>query len=190
MFIATGIMACALLAGIDAFINRKYTSRKWIAVFLIDIIVFLVFSTLSGELLLRLIGASLLPVSSHSFRFALIYFVWAFLSSLVPLYYLWMINKELTVKTPLKKKRIVLNILILIVLLLGVAAATGTTWSLHNFGAVIPDQLFINMVSPTDGTSDEIMRTLFLGPVLYTSIAGVLFSLFLFLQNKQIVLIL
>lgn len=63
---------------------------------------------------------------------------------------------------------------------LGVAAYTGTIWGKQTFGELTPDQMLINLNSPTEGTSSEVMTTLFEGPVLQTAFLTAVFCVVAF----------
>lgn len=82
-------------------------------------------------------------------------------------------------------KVLFINIISIMFFALGIAAITGTIWGTKTFGELVPDQMIINLFSPRDGTSNEIMSTLWKGPVLYTFILTVLFAVFVFF-NKYI----
>lgn len=86
-----------------------------------------------------------------------------------------------------KKGIIVLDIIIDIIFVLGLAAFTGTGWGKDVFGDVTPDQMIINMFSPTDGTSSDVINSLWTGPVLITAICAIVFSLLLFSRKKWII---
>ena len=86
--------------------------------------------------------------------------------------------KKETVK--FKKTLTFTSILSVVLVALGMAAFTGTTWSKETFGEVDPDQMIVNIFSPAEGTSSEIMGTLWKGPVLQTVAVTFLFALFVF----------
>lgn len=67
---------------------------------------------------------------------------------------------------------------------LGTAAFTGTLWGKDTFGDMTPDQMLINLNSPIEGTSTEVMDTLFTGPVLQTAFLTAVFCLFAFSPRK------
>ncbi len=67
---------------------------------------------------------------------------------------------------------------------LGTAALTGTFWGKDTFGDLSPDQMLINLNSPIEGTSSEVMDTLFTGPVLQTAFLTAIFCLFVFSPRK------
>ena len=67
---------------------------------------------------------------------------------------------------------------------LGVAAFTGTIWGKSTFGNLAPDEMLISLLSPTTGTSDEVMVTLTEGPILQTAVLTALFCAFAFSARK------
>lgn len=79
-----------------------------------------------------------------------------------------------------KKTLTFTSVLSVVLVALGMAAFTGTTWSKETFGDVDPDQMIVNIFSPAEGTSSEIMSTLWKGPVLQTVAVTFLFALFVF----------
>lgn len=83
------------------------------------------------------------------------------------------------------KKKIftVMRILSIVLFVLGCAALTGTIWGKEVFGDVAPDQMVINLFSPTDGTSDDIMDGLWTGPVLQTITLSFIFIVFTLSQR-------
>lgn len=93
-----------------------------------------------------------------------------------------------------RKKDLSTKIALIIFVFLGLAAFTGTIWGKNTFGNLAADQLIINLITPKEGTSDDIMRTLFLGPVLQTVVFTIIFAFFVFstheiylkLKNKEI----
>lgn len=89
-----------------------------------------------------------------------------------------MFCKKETVK--FKKTLTFTSVLSVVLVALGMAAFTGTNWSKETFGDVDPDQMIVNIFSPADGTSSEIMGTLWKGPVLQTVAVTFLFALFVF----------
>ncbi len=82
---------------------------------------------------------------------------------------------ESSVKGSLTKRQKAVLIISAVLFILGSAALTGTIWGKGTFGDLAPDQMLINMFSPREGTSEDIMTTLWSGPVLQTAIMAVLF---------------
>jgi phosphoglycerol transferase len=101
--------------------------------------------------------------------------------------FLWVFVNAILDGTLFCRKEIVQNKLIKAISIisvcftfLGVFAFAGTNWSKEAFGAVDPDQLIVNILSPAEGTSDDVINTLLNGPILHLVTAVVLFSLFVF----------
>ena len=67
---------------------------------------------------------------------------------------------------------------------LGVAAFTGTIWGKEAFGDLSPDQILINLNSPTEGTDVGVYISLFEGPVLITALLTALFCIIVFSKYK------
>ncbi len=186
MFFAMAVLGGVLVGVVDALVfqrGKKFFNlfvslisdalgSNFIAIFVCDIM----FKCINGS--------GLFPLSSHSSRLSYIYFaitvvagaVWLFVSALIDgnLFY--------TKSEDVKKKRLftTLKIISVVFFALGMAAFTGTVWGKETFGDISPDQMIINLFSPTEGTSDDIMSTLWTGPVLQTIVATFIFILFTF----------
>lgn len=91
-----------------------------------------------------------------------------------------------TVPQPPKRKAgsWILRIFSALFFALGVAAFTGTIWGKSTFGNLAPDEMLISLLSPTTGTSDEVMVTLLEGPILQTAVLTALFCAFAFSARK------
>lgn len=85
-----------------------------------------------------------------------------------------------------KKSAMALKIVSTVFLALGVAAYTGTLWGKEAFGDLTPDQILINLNSPTEGTDTGVYVSLFEGPVLTTALATALFCIVIFSNLKLI----
>ncbi len=125
-------------------------------------------------------GKSFFPVSNNTKYFPFIYF-----GMLLAVGFLWMfvfalIDKQIEYKTERiqKKWQKVLRIVSIVLFALGIAAFTGTIWGKETFGDITPDQMLINMFSPTDGTSDDIMDSMWTGPVFKTAASTLFFIAF------------
>ena len=79
-----------------------------------------------------------------------------------------------------KKGAFVLKVISAILFALGVAAYTGTLWGKEAFGDLAPDQILINLNSPTEGTDVGVYISLFTGPVLMTVLLTVIFCTVVF----------
>lgn len=132
-------------------------------------------------------GSSFFPLSSHPSYFPFIFFAVTLLSGFLWIFLSAAINGVLRcrpedVKT---KRSLALKITSIIFTTLGTAAFTGTIWGKETFGDLSPDQLVINLFTPKDGTSDDIMNTLWTGPVLKT-VAVVIFALIFIFSTKEL----
>lgn len=67
---------------------------------------------------------------------------------------------------------------------IGAALCITTYWGNTIWGALSADQMLINITSPTNGTSDEIVLSIFTGPVLFTVLSIVVFGLITFCINR------
>lgn len=123
-----------------------------------------------------------LPVASNSGKFPFIYAGVLLLCGILWILATGIFDGQLsfTRKTEDTKKHLIIRILSVVFVFLGTAAFTGTRWGKSTFGDVAADQMIINLMSPTDGTSDEVMSTLWSGPVFQTVAVTVVFALFAF----------
>ncbi len=83
-----------------------------------------------------------------------------------------------------QKSHLAIKIVAIVCFALGIAAITGTFWGKEAFGDLSPDQILINLNSPTEGTDVGVYISLFEGPVLTTVFATALFSLLVFANRK------
>lgn len=87
-------------------------------------------------------------------------------------------------ETKQKRGTLVLKIISTILFALGLAAYTGTLWGKEAFGDLAPDQILINLNSPTEGTDIGVYISLFTGPVLTTVLLTVVFCTLVFPQYR------
>lgn len=80
----------------------------------------------------------------------------------------------------------VLRILETVVFVLGTTALTGSIWALDSWGDLSPDQMLINLNSPTTGTSKEVVLTVIEGPVLSISALTTIFCIFAYTTRKLV----
>ncbi|MBR5233316.1 MAG: LTA synthase family protein [Clostridia bacterium] len=127
-------------------------------------------------------GSSFFPLSSHPSYFPFIFFAVTLLSGFIWIFLSASINSVLYCRPEDEKtkKKFVLKIVSLIFTALGTAALTGTLWGKETFGDLSPDQMIINIFSPTEGTSDDIMNSLWTGPVFRTVAVTIFASIFIF----------
>lgn len=67
---------------------------------------------------------------------------------------------------------------------LSAAAVTASIWAAETFAGLTPDQMLITLNGNTGGTSDEVMITMFQGPILTTAVVTILFCVFAFSTRK------
>lgn len=127
-------------------------------------------------------GSSFFPLSSHPSYFPFIFFAVTLLSGFIWIILSASINSVLYCRPEDEKtkKMFIIKIVSLIFTALGTAALTGTIWGKETFGDLSPDQMIINIFSPTEGTSDDIMNSLWTGPVFRTVAVTILASIFIF----------
>ncbi len=97
------------------------------------------------------------------------------------------INKNLSIEyvEPKRKKgAMAIKIIATVLFALGLAAFTGTIWGKEAFGDLSPDQIIINLNSPTEGTDPGVYISLFEGPVLTTALFTALFCIVVFSNRK------
>ncbi|MBQ8766217.1 MAG: LTA synthase family protein [Clostridia bacterium] len=85
-----------------------------------------------------------------------------------------------------KKGTLAIKVVSLVLFALGVAAFTGTIWGKEAFGDLEPDQILINLNSPTEGTDIGVYISLFEGPVLTTALLTTIFCIVVFSKRKLI----
>lgn len=83
-----------------------------------------------------------------------------------------------------KKGAMAVKIVAILLFALGIAAFTGTGWGKEAFGELTPDQILINLNSPTEGTDVGVYIGVVEGPVLKTLLFTVLFATILFAPYK------
>lgn len=180
---------CAVLAGvivgiIDNLIVRR---RKKPLTIIFSIIFDAVISNVVGIFITEVIFQwlaydSMFPLSSHSGRLPLIYGAIVLAVGVILTFIFGVFDGifEFKKQDTSTKKGMPLKIISIILAVLGIAAATGTKWGSKTFGNLAADQLVINLLTPKEGTSDDVMLTLWTGPVLYTAFATVFLIFFIF----------
>lgn len=78
------------------------------------------------------------------------------------------------------------KILSVILVVLGCFCYFGTVWGLDSFGDITPDQLIINLTSPSDGTETGVYIDILEGPVFKLLLVTTGFCLFTFNKYKVI----
>lgn len=125
----------------------------------------------------------LFPLRIHSEKLPFVYFAITLAIGLIWAFVMGLADKKIVYKTPEKKQKKILSVISafsVLFMALGMAALTGTVWGKETFSDVAPDQMIVNMFSPTDGTSSEVMDSLWQGPVLQTAAVSFFFALFAF----------
>lgn len=94
-----------------------------------------------------------------------------------------------TEEKPIKRRRgnKAVKIISAVSFCLGMAAFTATIWAKDFFGDLTPDQILINLNSPTEGTDASVYISGIEGPLLSTALFTALFCVFLF-SDKSLVL--
>lgn len=131
--------------------------------------------------------SALFQTELHGSLYPLKYFVLVLGIGLVLLFVRGLVDGYLTFERQTPKHKVgawFLRIFSALFFALGTAAFTGTIWGKETFGELTPDQMLINLNSPVEGTSSEVMDTLFEGPVLGTALLTAIFCLFAFSTRK------
>lgn len=139
-------------------------------------------------------GEPLFPIESHMSSFTFLYaivlffsgFAWIFISGILDGKFTYVIPAPAEVDKKKKRRATAMKVISVVMAALGTAAATGTVWGKKTFGDITPDQMLVNMLSPTEGTSDEVMITLWTQPVLQTFAVTFIFAVFLFSKRELI----
>lgn len=185
MFLTLAVIGGVLVGAVDAFLLQK--KQSFIKLFLRIIADGLCSNFIAigiCDIILRYTeGNGFFPMSAHTAAFPWMYFAAAVLSGLAILLVFAVIDGKLIFgreESSKKAGHIVLKIASVLIFALGCAALTGTVWGKETFGDLSPDQMIINLFSPTEGTSDDIMTTLWTGPVLRTVIFTFFWIVFVF----------
>lgn len=184
MFVTLAVISGVFVGVFDTMLFHKDKKiEKMLLVMLSDALCSNFIAIIIVSVLLKLInGETFFPMEQHTNTFMFVYFaivlfvgvVWSFVFALIDgkLYY--------SNDAEVKKKYTALKIVSVVMFILGVAAFTGTIWGKETFGNLSTDQIIVNLVTPKEGTSDDVMTTLWTGPVLRTVAATVAFVLFAF----------
>ena len=184
MFITLAVLAGVFAGVFNTMLFRKEKNfAKLLFLMISDALSSNFIAMIIADILLKYInGETLFPMEQHTNTFMFVYFAivifvgiaWSFVFALIDgkLYY--------TNGSQGKKKYTVLKIVAVVLFALGVAAFTGTIWGKETFGDITTDQMIVNLITPKDGTSSDVMSTLWTGPVLRTGAATLAFVLFVF----------
>ncbi len=180
MFYIFAIISGLIIGALDAFVIRNKKPLSAIGTVITDLIISNFFSLIATELICKLANkGTIYPLSGHSLRFYFIYsvitlicgFIFVFFAAVFGGYITFIQNKSQTkIPTVVKFSTVLVA--------LGAAAFTGTIWGKETFGNLAADQLIINLITPKEGTSSDIMSTLFSGPVIQTLVITLLFVIF------------
>ena len=83
-----------------------------------------------------------------------------------------------------KKRANAVRIISVILFTLGMVAYAATIWGGEAYGDLSPDQILINLISPTVGNEVGVYYSIFEGPVLKTALYSTVFILFTFSPYK------
>ena len=112
---------------------------------------------------------------------ALVGIVWGF----VLLFVTGVLNGAITFSKDeyAKKKHIkVIKIISAVLVFLGVLAWRMTIWTETTYGEITPDQMLINITSPTTGTSNDIIFSMLEGPLFKTLLYSCWIDAFIFVS--------
>lgn len=185
MFIIMAVLAGLLVGIIDAFVlNRGKSIVKSIFMVIGDAIGSNLISLFVTDIIYKYFDrVGLFPLRIHSEKLPFVYFVITFAIGMAGAFVMGLVEKKLIYKKPENKQKkilAVISVLSVVLMALGMAALTGTVWGKETFSDVAPDQMIVNMFSPTDGTSSEVMDSLWQGPVLQTAAVTFFFALVAF----------
>ena len=182
---------CVILTGIlvtvaDVFLFAKEKRLSiWIHAFLRDTCTV---SLISFFLMKNVLGViNIFQPSLHGPWYALEYAALSIAIGIAFLFVLGLIKNilQFEYEEPKHKKgAMAVKIISTVFLALGVAAFTGTIWGKEAFGDLEPDQILINLNSPTEGTDVGVYISLFEGPVLTTALLTALFCIIVFPKYK------
>ena len=184
MFVIMAVLAGVFVGIFDALLFQK--EKNFVKLFFLMLADGLCSNSIAmiiADILLKYVnGETLFPVSARSGNFPYIYFAIVVFVGIAWTYFFAVIDGKLfyTKEEQGKKKYYGLKIASVLIFALGVAAFTGTIWGKETFGDISTDQMIVNLFTPKEGTSDDVMITLWTGPVLQTAMATVAYILFVF----------
>lgn len=187
MFWFMGILAGVLLGVADiVWLIRKKNVKNCIGIMIRDIIVSNITSLALMSLVFKI--PNLFLPAEHSKKYPFEFFALVIAVGLVFLFCSAVVNGVLTFSKEDKPKRKagawIIRIIATLFAALSAAAVSASIWSTQTFAGLTPDQMLINLNSDTGGTSEEVMITMFQGPVLSTVAVTVLFAIFAFSPRK------
>lgn len=187
MVIAAGIVFGIIVSVVELkFILKEKNIKKMIHPVIRDITVINLFTFGVMKYFLHCENIYFSGDPGYLLRFILSAFIvsvlWLIVSSLAST------SKFLTKKEIKRKKSTwVLKIVSAVVFALGIAALTGTVWGKDFFGDLTPDQILINLNSPTEGTDASVYISGVEGAVIPTAMFTAIFCLFAFSDYSFVV---
>lgn len=185
MFIALAVFAGIIVGIFDMiFFQKEKKYVKLVSVMLADALCCNFIAIIAADVLMKYIrpGDTFFPMEQHTTTFKLLYFIMTVFIGVVWVCFFALIDGKIYYSSADEgtKKYTALKIVSVVIFSLGVAAFTGTIWGKETFGNISTDQIIVNLFTPKEGTSDDVMTTLWTGPVLRTVAATVAFALFVF----------
>lgn len=186
MFFIFAIISGLIVGVLDAFVIRNKKPLPAIGTIIIDLVLSNFFSLTLTELIYKILNkGELFPLSNHSLKFYFIYFAFTLICGLAFVFFTAVFSGQITfIQNKNQTKYPLFAKISTVFVALGAAAFTGTKWGKDTFGDISADQLIINMVTPKDGTSSDIMSTLFSGPVIQTISITLIFCVFAFSTSE------
>ncbi|MBO5421137.1 MAG: LTA synthase family protein [Clostridia bacterium] len=189
MFVLIAFFVGLTIGLIDILLLKRKTGLKnSILLLLADMIGINVISMFILDSYFRFIAQiTFFPINSHSAGFPILYAAFALLIGLSWLVVVAFFDKKLyfeKVEHSKRKSGVGLKVVSILLITLGAAAFTGTVWGMECFNGVDPDQLIINLTSPTEGTSEEVMAAFWSGPFLRTVTVAAVFTFFVFSKRE------
>ncbi len=184
MFLFMAVFAGVIIGVADAYIFQK--KKKFAELFLLlitDALSCNLIAIFLMDILLKYVnGGGFFDVSSHMPAFPYLYFAITITVGAIRLILSALYDGKMffTKNEEKKKMYVIFSVVSVVLFALGMAALTGTIWGTETFGDLAPDQMLINIISPKEGTSDDIMSTMWTGPVFQTLAAVVFFCIFVF----------
>ncbi len=184
MIIVSVILASAIFCCFDVFVVSKIKEKNKIAQMVIaDVAGINVITVFLVNVILDIKNKpQLFETRLDNMFSALLYFFTALVAGFVILFVKAIIDGKLYVKKSeiAEKKFIKTSIASAVILFLGMATLTGTVWGIETTGKIGADQMIVNLFSPRDGTSSDVIKTVLTGPVYITFSVLIIFCIFAF----------
>lgn len=188
LFYSTALFAGLLIGLADIFLvsqNKRVASR--IGIVLRDAVFVNIMSLAITKYLFDI--ENIYAPALHGPWYPLKYFAVAICVGIACLFVLAIIDRRVTCVKETEKwsgGNWAIRIISVIVFAIGSAAFFGTIWGKASWGDIAPDEMLISLLSPVTGASDEIMVTLFEGPILQVAVVTAIFSIFAFSRRKLV----